>query len=306
MEFSARKRGRPAAGMNGNAGFKKSKQDTDSFQSGLGSKSKPCTKFFSTSGCPFGEGCHFSHYVPGGIKAISQMTGSNPALPPTVRNSVVPPPSYPDGSSPPAVKSRLCSKYNTAEGCRFGDKCHYAHGEWELGKPTVPSQHPDSRAMGPAPGNRFASGAPRMDYNSEANQPAPGGFGSSTTSKIGVNAALAGPIIGKNGIHSKQICRTTGVKLHIRDHESDTNLKNIELEGTFDQVKQAYQMVRELIVNLSASSGPPPPQKGSGKPGGPAGNFKTKLCENFTKGNCTFGDRCHFAHGAEELRSSGA
>jgi len=22
------------------------------------------------------------------------------------------------------------------------------------------------------------------------------------------------------------------------------------------------------------------------------------LCENFAKGSCTFGDRCHFAHGA--------
>ncbi|KVH90869.1 zinc finger CCCH domain-containing protein 14-like [Cynara cardunculus var. scolymus] len=310
MEFGvARKRGRPSAGLNGNSGFKKSKQDMESFQSGLGSKSKPCTKFFSTSGCPFGEGCHFLHYVPGGLKAVTQMTGGNPALPPTIRNPVVPP-SFPDGSSPPAVKSRLCNKYNTAEGCRFGDKCHFAHGEWELGKPTVPSHHEDPRAMGPAPGSRFGGGGARMDLNPAANNVAAASFGASATAKISVNASLAGAIIGKSGVNSKQICRLTGAKLSIRDHESDPNLRNIELEGTFDQIKQASQMVRELIVNISSASGPPPPQKSFGKPGGgsggPAGNFKTKLCENFAKGSCTFGERCHFAHGAEELRSSGA
>ncbi|KAL8227253.1 hypothetical protein R6Q57_017085 [Mikania cordata] len=304
MEFAVtKKRGRPAAGFNGTAGFKKSKQDTDSFQSGLGSKSKPCTKFFSTSGCPFGEGCHFLHYVPGGIKSINQMTGGNPALPPTIRNPVLPP-SFPDGSSPPAVKSRLCNKYNTAEGCRFGDKCNFAHGEWELGKPTVPSHYEDPRAMGPAPGNRFGVGAPRMDFNPAANHVAAAGFGASATAKISVDGSLAGPIIGKNGVNSKQICRLTGAKLSIRDHESDPNLKNIELEGTFDQIKQASQMVRELIVSIKSASGPVVPQKSFGA-GPVANNLKTKLCENFAKGSCTFGDRCHFAHGAEELRISG-
>ncbi|XP_071712387.1 zinc finger CCCH domain-containing protein 14-like [Rutidosis leptorrhynchoides] len=306
MEFAgARKRDRTSSGFNGNPGFKKSKQETDSFQSGLGSKSKPCTKFFSTSGCPFGEGCHFAHYVPGGAKALTQMTGPNQSLPPTIRTPVVPP-SFPDGSSPPSVKSRLCTKYNTAEGCRFGDSCHYAHGEWELGKPTVQSRHEDPRMTGPAAGNRFG-GPGRMDFNPSSNQAAAAGFGASATAKISVNGTLAGPIIGKNGVNSKQICRLTGVKLSIRDHESDPNLKNIELEGTFDQIKQASQMVRELIVNISSTSAP---QMGFGKPaggfGGPAGTFKTKLCDNFSKGSCTFGDRCHFAHGAEELRSSGA
>ncbi|CAI9290184.1 unnamed protein product [Lactuca saligna] len=307
MEFGlARKRGRPA-GLNGNGGFKKSKQDTESFQSGLGSKSKPCTKFFSTSGCPFGEGCHFLHYVPGGLKAVNQMTGGNhPALPPTARPPVLPP-SFPDGSSPPAVKSRLCNKFNTAEGCRFGDKCHFAHGEWELGKPTAPSHHEDPRTMAA----RFGGGG-RNDFNPAANNTAAASFGASATAKISVNASLAGAIIGKSGVNSKQISRLTGAKLSIRDHESDPNLRNIELEGTFDQIKHASQMVRELIVNISSASGPLPPQKSFGKAGGggggggPAGNFKTKLCENFAKGTCTFGERCHFAHGAEELRSSGA
>lgn len=303
MEFgAARKRGRSDAALNGNGGFKKSKQEME-FSSGIGSKSKPCTKFFSTSGCPFGEGCHFLHYVPGGYKAVAQMTGSNPSLPPATRNPVVPP-SFPDGSSPPVVKTRLCNKFNTAEGCRFGDKCHFAHGEWELGKPTVPTHHEDPRAMGPLPG-RFDGGG-RMEPTPQSHGAA-ASFGASATAKISVDASLAGAIIGKSGVNSKQICRLTGAKLSIRDHESDPNLRNIELEGTFDQIKQASQMVRELIVNIGSAGGPPlqKSHRMSGGGSGPAGNFKTKLCDNFAKGSCTFGERCHFAHGAEELRSSG-
>ncbi|XP_060213140.1 zinc finger CCCH domain-containing protein 31-like [Lycium barbarum] len=141
-----RKRGRPHGPMNGNAGgFKKSKQELESTPTGIGSKLKPCTKFFGTTGCPFGEGCHFLHYVPGGLKAVTQMLGSNPAFPAASRNSIAPP-SFHDGSSPPAVKTRLCTKYNTTEGCKFGDKCHYAHGDWELGRPAAPF-HEESHGM---------------------------------------------------------------------------------------------------------------------------------------------------------------
>ncbi|KAI9196554.1 hypothetical protein LWI29_037161 [Acer saccharum] len=296
MDFGGgRKRGRPEAAYNGNGGPKKSKQETESFSTGIGSKSKPCTKFFSTSGCPFGEGCHFLHYVPGGFKAVSQMLnlGNSPALPQAARNSAAPP-SFPDGSSPPAVKTRLCNKYNSAEGCKFGDKCHFAHGEWELGRPTAPPSYEDPRAMGPMSGRLGGRVEPPPQ-----NHGAAASFGASATAKISIDAKLAGAIIGKNGVNSKQICRLTGAKLSIREHEADPNLRNIELEGTFDQIKQASGMVRELIVNVGSGSGPPMKQSS-----GAANNFKTKLCENFAKGSCTFGERCHFAHGAEELRKT--
>lgn len=239
------------------------------------------------------------HYVPGGFKAVSQMInlGVNQPLPPVSRNSAVPP-SFPDGSSPPAVKTRLCNKYNTAEGCKFGDKCHFAHGDWELGKPTAPS-YEDPRAMGPLPG-RIGG---RMEPPHHTHGPA-ASFGASSTCTVSVDASLAGAIIGKNGVNSKQICRVTGAKLSIREHDSDPNLRNIELEGSFDQIKQANAMVRELIANVGAAAGNPMKNHGMGG-SGPANNFKTKICENFSKGSCTFGERCHFAHGADELRKSG-
>ncbi|KAK1266393.1 Zinc finger CCCH domain-containing protein 14 [Acorus gramineus] len=316
MEAVARKRGRPDPALNGNGGFagpKRSKQDTE-FPTGLGSKSKPCTKFFSTAGCPFGEGCHFLHYVPGGINAVAHMTNiGNPGLPPP-RNHPMGPPPMPDGGPPPAVKTRMCNKLNTPEGCKFGDKCHFAHSEREIGRPIQPI-HEDLHRPPPMMGGPMGGG--RMGGRPDLGPPPPGlaaSFGASAAAKISVDASLAGAIIGKGGVNSKQICRMTGAKLSIREHETDPNLRNIELEGTFDQIKQASAMVRELIVNVGAPAMPPmgggggfmggkPPGSGGGGPHhAPGSNFKTKLCENFTKGSCTFGDRCHFAHGAAELR----
>lgn len=217
-----------------------------------------------------------------------------PAVPPAPRN-MAPPPPLANGSSSAAVKTRMCNKYNSAEGCKFGDKCHFAHGEWELGKPIAPS-HDDPRAMPSIP-NRFAG---RME------PPPPGpasSFGAKATAKISVDASLAGAIIGRAGVNAKQISRQTGARLFIRDIESDPSLKNIELEGTFEQIEEAGAMVRELIVTVSMNAS----SKTTGMPGPPAppgNNFKTKLCDNFSKGSCTFGDRCHFAHGTAELRKS--
>ncbi|KAH9614967.1 hypothetical protein KSS87_001797 [Heliosperma pusillum] len=301
--MDTRKRRQDSGPHNSNGGFKKHKQEMDS--SGIGSKSKPCTKFFSTSGCPFGESCHFLHHVPGGYNAVAQMMNL-----PSMSN-VGPPPQAQNGPSP-TVKTRMCKRFSSAEGCKFGDTCHYAHGEWELNKPVAPS-FDDRHAMGPPMQGRYPP-PPRGLAT---------GFGESesATVKIGVDSAMVGPIIGKSGVNSKQICRQTGVKLSIRDHESNPNLKNIELQGSFDQIKMATAMVRDLVASVSSGG----PAKGHGQGhghghghgqgqgrGGPtpaygpqSNNYKTKICENHTKGTCTFGDKCHFAHGEAELRKSG-
>jgi len=278
--------------------------EKESLPTGLGSKSKACTKFFSISGCPYGEGCHFQHYVPGGVNPVTQIGTLGTTLGAASKK--------PTGllAAEPTLnasnyKTRLCSNFGTDIGCRFGDKCHFAHGEKELGKVNAVAHNlKDDLATGPF-GSRFPVGGldgklgGRPGYR-EATSPgmaAAATFGASATAKISVDAALAGAIIGKGGVNSKQICRSTGAKLAIRDHESDTNLKNIELEGSFDQIKEASALVRQLIMHTSATL----PAK---QPSFTTNNFKTKLCENYAQGTCTFGDRCHFAHGASELRDN--
>ncbi|CAD6247709.1 unnamed protein product [Miscanthus lutarioriparius] len=285
-----RKRGKGDGAKGASAGGKRSRE-AESFQSGVGSKSKPCTKFFSTSGCPFGEGCHFLHYFPGGYQAVSKMTN--------LGGTTIAPPGRTTMDGPPTrtVKTCLCNKYNTAEGCKWGDKCHFAHGERELGKPMLMDSYMPPR-MGPRPTGHFA---PPPMANPGLATPA--------------NQALL-PQPRSVLMHPLQVASSGGwsshktdisshrAKLAIRDHESDTSLKNIELEGTFDQIRNASAMVSELIVSISGNAPlqAKNPAGGTHRGGGTGSNFKTKMCENFAKGSCSFGDKCHFAHGGNELR----
>uniref|UniRef100_A0ACD5Z7D2 Uncharacterized protein n=2 Tax=Avena sativa TaxID=4498 RepID=A0ACD5Z7D2_AVESA len=300
MESGGRKWGE-ADGTN--AGGKRTRE-LESFQTGVASKKlKPCNNFFSTSGCPFGEGCHFLHCLPVD-QAVTKMSnlGSPAFAHPPGRIRVGP--AVPDGPLTLTVKTRLCNKYSTEEGCKWGDKCHFAHVEEELGKHMfVNKSRPPHFELRPT--SHFA---PPAMLNPGMTTPA--SFEASATAKISVDASLVGAIIGRGGINTKYISRVTGAKLVIRDHESDASLKSIELEGTFDQINDASALVTELIVSIDGNSSAPQPGQnlvgGSHRGRGPGSNFKTKLCEHFTKGSCNFGDRCHFAHGESELHKSAA
>ncbi|CAM0946343.1 unnamed protein product [Alopecurus aequalis] len=301
MEGGNSKRGK-ADGANGASAGRKRARESEAFQGEVGSKLKPCTKFFSTSGCPFGERCHFLHYFPGGHQDAAKMSNLGGLAFAHLPGRMPVGPDVPDGPLTLTFKTRLCNKYDTAEGCKWGDKCHFAHGESELGKHMFMNNSMPAQVV-PRPTSHFA---PPAMLNPGMTTPA--SFGASATAKISVDASLAGAIIGRGGINIKYISRVTGAKLAIWNHESDTSLQNIQLEGTFDQINDASAMVRELIVSISGNSNTPPLGKflarGSHRGGGPGSNFKTKLCANFTKGSCTFADRCHFAHGENELRNS--
>lgn len=86
----------------------------------------------------------------------------------------------------------------------------------------------------------------------------------------------------------------SGCKLTIRDHESNASMRNVEMEGTYEQIERASEMVRQFLSHKEVV-----PQRVAAIA---SHNFKTKLCENFSQGTCTFADRCHFAHGTSELR----
>ncbi len=120
----------------------------------------------STSGCPYGEGCHFLHYVPGGIAALPglmmPMTASaagtgtclysatsggggwGPGLnnlgteintgggPPGSLYACSTAAADPATTSVGSFKTRLCNRFSMPDGCRFGERCHFAHGESDL------------------------------------------------------------------------------------------------------------------------------------------------------------------------------
>lgn len=279
------------------------------------------------------------HFVPGGMQSIgglaplSNIGSMGGAGARKVVGGVGP---DDQGANLGGFKTRLCNRFDTPEGCRFSDKCHFAHGEKELRKsstnfttPAAPERetYPRqdySRDQGPpsasyrggagggyggannnggrfgtgGPGGRDRDGAQRFGSYREPTPPgmaAANSFGASSTAKISIEASLAGAIIGKGGINAKQICRITGAKLSIKEHETDPGLRNVEMEGSFEQIKQASQMVRQVLIHRDNVPARP-------SAGAMSHNFKTKLCENFQKGTCTFGDRCHFAHGAEDMR----
>ncbi|KAL2653782.1 hypothetical protein R1flu_021910 [Riccia fluitans] len=298
-------------------------RDSGAPTSALGSKTKPCTKFFSTSGCPYGEGCHFLHYVPGGIAALGlsplanmnagglgaagmrNMLGVVPGAAGGMSSVVQAIASATDPSlTVGGYKTRLCNRYNTPEGCRFGEKCHFAHGEADLRPSNNARNHNNARST--MEYSQLGSAAAFYGYPSTAvasavyyGEPTPPGvtatgFGATTTTKISIEAALAGAIIGKAGSNVKQISRMTGAKLSIREHDTDPNMRNVEMEGSLEQIEHASEMVRQFLQNREVVA-PKPAALGSH-------NFKTKMCENFVQGTCTFADRCHFAHGAHELR----
>ena len=116
-------------------------------------------------------------------------------------------PSFPNGSSPPTVKSRLCNKLNTLEGCKFGDKCHFSHGEWEPSKLTSPT-YEDPCAMGPMLGRMTGKIEPLSQGLG-----AVASFGASATAKTSIDASLFGAIIGKK----KKWCE---VKAYLSYYES--------------------------------------------------------------------------------------
>ncbi|WOG86413.1 hypothetical protein DCAR_0205617 [Daucus carota subsp. sativus] len=269
MEFGRKRGAQDAAAWNGFP--KRSKSEMDSIGTGVGSKSKPCMKFFSTSGCQFGEGCHFLHYVPGGYSAVGQMTNHGG---PTARNPGLP--SFADAPSP-TLKTKICTKYNSPEGCKFGDKCRFAHKD-EFGRPGFE----DRRSFGSMP-----------QYGRRAEAPSPG-------------CITCWANYGKGGVNSKQICRETGVKLAIRDHDTDPNQRNIELEGNFEQIKIASDMVHELIMNLRAANGGPArnPRVHAYASTSSEQFLKQKCVRILRRGSCILVTGVYFAHGPNELRKT--
>lgn len=151
-----------------------------------GGKPKPCMKYFSTSGCPFGESCHFLHHVPGGLSSLG--------LAPVVSLSAASASALQKKAADPGTvtvngyKTKLCNRFSTAEGCRFGDRCHFAHGESDLRSSSNMPRGNNRRPIVNGP-----IGAAPPGFSNESSQfPNPAGNGSSFATRGYAQPALQG------------------------------------------------------------------------------------------------------------------
>lgn len=172
-------------------------RETGNHNPSSGGKTKPCMKFFSTSGCPYGESCHFLHYVAGGITALGlapvQTMPATTMAPPRKHSGPTVDPNAMVGS----YKTRLCNRFNTPEGCRFGDKCHFAHGESDLrssnnirvsNRNGVPMQ-PASAMYDNGPPATVSNPAVFVDTNAYGNQAPTNAYGNPATTNAYGNSA---------------------------------------------------------------------------------------------------------------------
>lgn len=149
----------------------------------------------------------------------------------------------------------LYALYCRTMGCQLGDNCRFLHN--------VPGGYEAAAKMTNlepqiAQSSKKTQTSSSVGSSSGREDPRKGSsFGASVTAKIIRDASSTGAIIGKDGNRTKQICHETGVKLSIVDYERAPNLKNVEIEGTYDQINEANGMMRELIRRFGSDAAHP-------------------------------------------------
>jgi hypothetical protein len=227
-------------------------------------ESKLCAKFFSIHGCSYGDQCHFLHTYVHGLPVPSP-----PApLPYTYATN-----GY--GQMNEKMKTRLCRNFDSPEGCKFGDRCFFAHGEWELRTEEA----------------NIASGAESLRLSPPFEQAV----------LVPVPPAHVGTIVGKAGSNMAKVSSMSGAKVSMlsAEYTSADGDRLCRLVGAPLDVARA----QNLIINRLR--GAERRKQGDQVPiGKPTKSYKTKMCASWTaSGSCNFGDNCHFAHGAEQLKS---
>lgn len=237
-------------------------------------KTKACTKFFSVSGCPYWSKCNFLHALPPGMNSF-----------PTAMSNIM---------DETKRKTKLCNKFNSPEGCPFGDKCNFAHGDKDL-QPQRSQGMQFCQRSAAIPNQGMFGNAGRRDPQVE-------GVGAATaTATMPVRADAVGAVIGKGGCNIKNIFAQSGASVKFTGtDDAEATHRTLEMVGTLEQIQVAQQMVQSYVSMFNTSGGGKSQDMAKNK-----ANFKTKLCENWSKtGNCTYGSRCHFAHGEDELRAA--
>ena len=224
---------------------------------------KLCAKFFSIHGCAYCADCHFLHTYRPGLPVpprpapLPYVYTMSDAMRPQVNEK---------------IKTRLCRNFESPQGCRFGDRCVFAHGEEEL-------------------------------RTEEANTASMGSTYMLQTSieqavLVPVPQVHVGAIVGKAGSAIAQVSATSGAKVSMLSAEytnSDGN-RLCRVIGSPLDVQRAQEMIYQRLTYAERKKSDAP-KDSKKKP------FKTKICDSWVRnGQCPFGRRCHYAHGNEELQ----
>lgn len=238
-----------------------------------------CGKFFSIHGCAYGDDCHFSHvYYPG-------MLLPPPPAPLPYAYAM----GGPQSAGNEKMKTRLCRNFNSPEGCRFGDRCVFAHGEEELrSEETNIALAETTMAMG----NMGGFMMPHYEHSI----------------LVPVHPTHVGIIVGKAGSNLAKVSSLSGAKVSLlgAEHINPDGNRLLRIAGSPFDVQRAQQLIYSRLSSITMRSkvGGHTRDHRNGKEGGQPKAFKTKMCASWeATGTCSFGENCHFAHGKEEIQS---
>ncbi|KAI5076450.1 hypothetical protein GOP47_0008515 [Adiantum capillus-veneris] len=208
-----------------------------------------CMKFFSTSGCPYGEHCHFQHFDVSqlartiNMASLQTLQGTKKR---TLMLSLLDPSLHVKG-----YKTKLCHNYQstiTSRGCKYGEHCHFAHSKAEQR-----SKIPNLSDTTHAPMDTLSYSL----YDGEVSPPgvpSPCDVANShvedtsnqvMATRMPIDAGMAGFIIGRAGVNVRQISKLTGSKLSIREHSQKVRM--VHIEGLPHHVDGAQEILRLLL-----------------------------------------------------------
>lgn len=245
--------------------------ERSSGQAGRPKGERLCAKFFSIHGCAYGDECHFLHTYRAGLTLPSR-----PAPLPYVyainTNGM---------RSNEKVKTRLCRHFESPEGCRYGERCFFAHGQSEL----------RSEAFNIAAGIGMNQDGLASAFKQCVLVPVP--------------QAHVGTVVGKAGSNIARTSAESGAKVSMlsAEYTSSEGSRLCRVVGTPLDVQRARDMIEYRLALARKKNRR---DKKGQIDNAPAKAFKTRICTSWLNdGTCPFGASCHFAHGEAQLQKSG-
>lgn len=194
-------------------------------------------------------------------------------------------------------KTKLCSRFRSGN-CPYNTNCNFAHGMEELRKPPpgweefVASQElppPPSQPCGQG-GSGSAVGSTDSQVRFHKTRPCKKYFGEGNCPYGGEKC---------NFLHDEQ-----SVPRAVREAREAAISASVAVVAASPKVEPLVSTTNGNIKETGGGGVSMP--AGSATSNARPSNWKRRSCNKWeTTGHCSFGDKCHFAHGADELQRYG-